>query len=158
MALPFFCEGLLQNVGTHLGLGIHLLQAPVLFLQRLHLRDHRGVHAAVFGAPFVERGRTDAVCPAQLRHRRAGLSLLENAQNLAVGKSRFLQGNLLGVDYEKIPLLADTVLRGDYQGEEIANDSMSAGCDQAERPVSAFESNMREVIVQPGVRRSILAR
>ncbi|MBX9904850.1 MAG: hypothetical protein K2Y31_10880, partial [Burkholderiales bacterium] len=26
-----------------------------------------------------------------------------------------LQGNLLGVDYEKIPLLADTDLRGDYQ-------------------------------------------
>ncbi|MBY0270260.1 MAG: hypothetical protein K2X06_10350, partial [Burkholderiales bacterium] len=25
-----------------------------------------------------------------------------------------LQGNLLGIDYEKIPLLADTVLRGDY--------------------------------------------
>jgi hypothetical protein len=44
------------------------------------------------------------------------------------------------------------------QGEEIANDPMSAGCDQAERPASAFESNMREVILQPGVRRSIFAR
>jgi len=115
MASPFFCEGFLQNVGTHLGLGIHLLQAPALFFQRLHLRDHRGVHAAVFSAPLVERGRTDAVGPAQLRHRGAGLSLFENGQDLTVGKSRFLQGNLLGVDYEKIPLLADTLLRGDYR-------------------------------------------
>ena len=64
--------------------------------------------------PLVKRGRTDAVGAAQLRDWRAGLSLLENAQNLAVGKSRFLQGNLLGVDYEKIPLLADTLLWGDY--------------------------------------------
>ncbi len=53
--------------------------------------------------------------PAQLRHWRAGLTLLQNGQDLAVGKTRFLQGNLLGLDYEKIPLLADTLLRGDYR-------------------------------------------
>ncbi|MBY0271319.1 MAG: hypothetical protein K2X06_15745, partial [Burkholderiales bacterium] len=30
-----------------------------------------------------------------------------------------LQGNLLGIDYEKIPLLADTVLRGDYRSTNV---------------------------------------
>lgn len=87
MALPLFCERLLEDVGTHLGFGVHLLQAPVLVLQFLDSGHHRGVHAAVLRTPFVKSGGTDAVAAAQLRNRRAGLSLLENANDLAVGKT-----------------------------------------------------------------------
>ena len=51
---------------------------------------------------------------AQLGNWGACFSLLQYGDDLAVGKTRFLQGNLLGVDYEKIPLLTPAVLRGDY--------------------------------------------
>lgn len=110
-------ESLFQNIVTHLGLGIHLLQLLALAHQHLHLRDQPGIHADVFSTPFVERGRTDAVDAAQPRHRRADLSLLENGQYLAIGKKRFPQGNLLEVDYEKILNLADT----DLKEEEITD-------------------------------------
>lgn len=30
----------------------HLLQPAVLVFNRLHLRDHRGIHPAIFCAPF----------------------------------------------------------------------------------------------------------
>ncbi len=45
----------------------------------------------------------------------AYFGLFKYAYDLAVGKTRFLQGNLLGLDYEKIPLLAATDLGGDYR-------------------------------------------
>ncbi|WP_296754687.1 hypothetical protein, partial [Thiobacillus sp.] len=45
----------------------------------------------------------------------AGLGLLEHSDDLAVGETRFLQGNLLGLDYEKFPLLTAAILRGDYR-------------------------------------------
>jgi len=41
--------------------------------------------------------------------------LFEDGHDLAVGKSRCLHGNLLGQDYEKIPLLTAAILWGDYQ-------------------------------------------
>lgn len=54
--------------------------------------------------------------PAEFGHGCAGLGLLEYGNDLTVGKTRFLQGNLIGLDYEKIPLLAATDLWGDYPG------------------------------------------
>ena len=51
----------------------------------------------------------------KLRNRGANFGLFEYAYDLAVGKTRFLQENLLELDYEKIPLLAATDLGGDYQ-------------------------------------------
>lgn len=66
MALPFFCQGLRDDLDFQALLGIHLLQAPVFVLQFLHAGHQRGVHAAELGAPFVERGVTDAVLAAQL--------------------------------------------------------------------------------------------
>ena len=43
--------------------------------------------ADVLGAPFVERGVADAVLAAQLRYRAAGFGLLQDGDDLAVGKA-----------------------------------------------------------------------
>ncbi len=49
---------------------------------------HQGcIHAAKFTAPFVKRGGTHAVLAAQLWNRTAALGLLENGDDLTVGKS-----------------------------------------------------------------------
>ena len=87
MALPFFCRGLRDDLGLQAHLGIHFLQAPVFVLQLLHAGHQRGVHAAELGAPFVERGVADAVLAAQFRDWRAALGLLEEGDDLAIGKT-----------------------------------------------------------------------
>jgi len=115
MASPFFCERLLEQIGAQLSFGIHLLQPPVFLFQRLHLGHHRGVHAAELAPPLVERGGADAVLTAEIRNRTASLSLLQHANDLAVGKTGFLHGNLLEKDYEKIPLPTPADLWGDYR-------------------------------------------
>ena len=43
-----------------------------------------GVHTSKLAAPFVERGRSDAVFPEKLRNRATALCLLENGNDLAV--------------------------------------------------------------------------
>ncbi len=90
MALPFFCQGLRDDLGFQALLGIHLFQAPVFVLQLLHAGHQRGVHAAELGAPFIERGIADAVLAAQLRDWAADLSLLKNGNDVAVRKTRCL--------------------------------------------------------------------
>lgn len=57
------------------------------YLQLLHTGHQGRVHAAELGAPLVERGVADAVFAAQLRDRAAGFGLLENGDDLAVGKA-----------------------------------------------------------------------
>lgn len=87
MALPLFCECLRNDLGLEALLGIHLLEAPVLVLELLHARHERRVHAAELGPPLVERGVADAVLAAQLRDRAAAFGLLEDGDDLAVGKT-----------------------------------------------------------------------
>lgn len=87
MALPLFCQRLGDNLGLQTLLGIHLLQAPILVFELLHACHQRRIHAAVLGAPFVERGVADAVLAAQFRDRAAGFGLLEDGDDLAVGKA-----------------------------------------------------------------------
>jgi len=87
MALPFFCQRLRDDLGLEALFDVHLLEAPVFLFQFLHACHQRGVHAAELGAPLVERGVVDAVLPAQLWYWAAGLGLLENGDDLAVGKA-----------------------------------------------------------------------
>lgn len=89
------------------------LQAPVFVLQFLEPGHHRSIHAAELRSPHVERGRADAMAPAQLQDRRAGLRLLEHGDDLAVTENVISSWNLLESDYEKIPLLTSN-LREDY--------------------------------------------
>ena len=56
MALPLFCERLLDDLGLETFFGVHLLEAPVFVLELFHTSHERGVHAAVLAAPLVERG------------------------------------------------------------------------------------------------------
>jgi hypothetical protein len=87
MALPLFCQCLRDDLGLEPLLGIHLLQAPVLVLEFLHAGHQGSVHATVLGAPLVERGIADAMLAAQLGNRTAGFGLLEDGDDLAVGKA-----------------------------------------------------------------------
>ena len=86
MASPLFCHGFLDDLGLHALFGVHLLQAPVLVLQLLQAGHQRSIHAAVLGAPLVERGTADAMLAAQIGRWSAHLRLLENGDDLTVGK------------------------------------------------------------------------
>lgn len=105
MASPLFCQRLLQQIRAELRLDVELLKAAALVFELLHPHHQRRIHTAELAAPLVERRRADAVLTAQLGDRAAGLSLLENRQDLAVAESGRLHGILLGSGYEKIPLL-----------------------------------------------------
>ena len=85
MASPLFCHGLLDDLRLQFGLGVHLLEAAILFLKLLHALHERGVHAAELGTSFVERGVAHAMLPAKLRNGRTCLGLLEDGDDLAVG-------------------------------------------------------------------------
>lgn len=61
-------------------------------------------------------------CPcitAELRHGRAGVGLLHDRQNLAVGVTECLDGGLLGLDYEKIPFPARAIFRKYYLSKSL---------------------------------------
>ena len=89
-------------------LDVHLAQPGVLGLQLLHARHQRYVHAAVLGAPLVERGRADDQLPAQLRNGKASLHALDRFNDLAICRSRLLHAvELLN---EKILLLTSSLL------------------------------------------------
>jgi hypothetical protein len=94
MASPLFCQGLRNDLGLQTLLGIHLFQATIFIFQLLHAGHQRGIHAAELGAPLVELGVADAVLAAQLRNRRAALGLLEDGDDLAIGKTGRLHAEL----------------------------------------------------------------
>ena len=106
-----FCERLFNDLGPHLRIDVHLLQASVLVFQLPHLGQQRHVHAAEPGALLVKRGRADAVFTAQIRHRRTGLSPLSHCHDLAVGKSRSLHCRTSSFHFEKILPLKTVLLR-----------------------------------------------
>src|SRR5690606_41748072 len=56
----------------------------------------------------------DALPISQIRNRHTRLGLLQNRQDLAIGKSRLLHKNLLMLCYEKILLMSTLTYRGDY--------------------------------------------
>jgi hypothetical protein len=114
MALPFFCERLRDDLGLEALLGIHLLEASILVFQLFHAGHQRGVHAAELGKPFVERGIADAMFTTQLRDGRASLGLLEDRNDLAVGKAGCLHAELSKFLVWKILLLIAFVLGWDY--------------------------------------------
>jgi hypothetical protein len=58
------------------------------------------------------------VLAVQLWHWCADLGLLEHGNDLAVGITGLLHGNLLGKDYEKIPLLGSANQWGGYPRDE----------------------------------------
>lgn len=84
MASPLFLQGLLDDLGLEAFFGIHLLEPPVLVFEFLEAGHQGGIHAPELAAPFVKRGGTDAMFPAEFRNRAATLCLLENGDDLAV--------------------------------------------------------------------------
>src|SRR3990167_1888033 len=92
MASPLFCECLRDHFGLELFFDVHLAESAVFFLQLLHARHQRGIHATELRAPLVERGRADAHLAAQLGHGKTSLYALERLDDLAVGESGLLHG------------------------------------------------------------------
>jgi len=84
MASPLFLQGLLDDLGLEAFFGIHLLEPPVLVFELFEPGHQGGIHAAKFAAPFVKRGRTDAVFPAEFRNWAATLGLFEDGNDLAI--------------------------------------------------------------------------
>src|SRR5436309_2662022 len=115
MALPFFCERLRDNLGLETLLRVHLLQAPILVFELLHAGHQRRIHAAELGAPLVEGCRTHAMFAAQLGDRGACLGLLEDGDDLAVGKAGSFHAELSKILVWKILLSNALIWRGDYQ-------------------------------------------
>jgi hypothetical protein len=54
MAASLFSKHFLEQIGLHAEVRKHALQAPILVLKGFHLAEHRRIHAAVFGPPFIE--------------------------------------------------------------------------------------------------------
>jgi hypothetical protein len=61
-----------------------------------------GNHAAELGASLVERGVADAVLAAQLGDRRAALGLLEDGDDLAIGKRDVFMQNFQKSEFGKL--------------------------------------------------------
>src|SRR5690606_13558081 len=77
--------------------------------QALQLRH---LHARVLALPLVVRGVADAVLAAQLGDRDSGFAFFEHRNDLAFGKSAFLQGSLRLKGGSEI-LLADVYSEGE---------------------------------------------
>lgn len=75
MADLFFSERLLQKLILHAELRKHLLQPAVFIIHRLHLGNHRGIHAAILRAPLVKARAAHAMFPAKLQNRHAAIGL-----------------------------------------------------------------------------------
>lgn len=84
MASPLFCHGFLNDLCLEALLCVHLLEPPVFIFELFEARHHGRIHAAVLGAPFIERCGTHAVLAAQLGYGGTSLRLVENSHDLAV--------------------------------------------------------------------------
>ena len=75
MALPLFCERLIQDFGLQTFFGVHFFKPPVFLFQFFHSRHHGYIHATEFATPLVEGGIAHAMLPAQLGCRSTRLGL-----------------------------------------------------------------------------------
>jgi hypothetical protein len=82
---------------------IHLLQTPILLLERFHAQDHGNIHATELGSPFLKRGRTHANLATSVGNLGPGINSLENLQDLSVTKTGLF--HLEHLPLEKILLL-----------------------------------------------------
>ena len=104
MAWLFSAERPLQRLVLHAQLGEHLLQALILFLDRLHLSDHEGGHASELRPPTAKGCGADRMLPAKIRNWNPTFGLAQDRHDLHLGKSTLLHSNLLVDVTEKILL------------------------------------------------------
>src|SRR5690606_31055416 len=117
--LQFFCDQVLHRGVVERQLRVHPLELGVLGLELPNPLEVGRLHAAVLRLPLVVRGDADAGLPAQILDRDAGVSLLEDRDDLGLGESGLLHGtSWLGETCQKV-LLAGC-LRG---GEAYATTS-----------------------------------
>lgn len=57
---------------------VHLLKVPAFFLELLQARHHRHIHAAVLGAPLLERRRAHTQLSVRIGHRKARFETLDS--------------------------------------------------------------------------------
>lgn len=82
-ALQFSCNQALHRRVVEGQPGLHALEPGVLGFQLLDPLQVRGVHAAVLRLPRVVRRRADPGLPAQALDWDAGVTLLEDRDDLA---------------------------------------------------------------------------
>ena len=91
MASPLFCHGLLNDFCFKPLFCIHLLQTGILGFQLAHSGHQRCIHTCIFGAPFVEGGRADAMLSTHFWYRCSSFCLLQDSNDLAICKSWLFQ-------------------------------------------------------------------
>src|SRR5690606_10510098 len=91
---------------------IHAFELGVFRLKLTQALQLRHLHARVLALPLVVRGVADAVLAAQLGDRDSGFAFFEHRNDLAFGKSAFLQGSLRLKGGSEI-LLADVYSEGE---------------------------------------------
>ena len=94
-ALEFSRRGHFEDVDVERLIGDDALEAPVLVLERLHLRYVAHFHAPEFRFPVVKRGGADAMFSAEILGRDAGFMLFEDANDLRFAEPRLFHGRSL---------------------------------------------------------------
>ena len=128
MADLLFFKGFLQQFVLHAEFGEHLLQPPVLLLDRLRLGNHPSpwslgpvalpwldIHPAILRPPFVKRRIAHAMFTAKLRNWHAALGLAQDRKDLGLAVSRHLHLNLLMHLAEKTLLPQPLTFGGNYR-------------------------------------------
>lgn len=87
MALQLSLQRFLADLRFDALFSIHLLELTIFIFQLFQARHQGCIHAAEFGSPFVKAGTAHTVFMTQLRNRNAVLGLLQDRQDLAVGKT-----------------------------------------------------------------------
>src|ERR1017187_7420073 len=119
-ASPFFSEHPLEGRHVQRQLGDDVLQSPVFILEHAQLLGVAHVHAAVLGFPAIEALLADPMPPAQVLRLGSSLGLLENRDDLLLGKPLPLH-----VGSPLVSLWRTHTLCGSLLGEQVVQNRSS---------------------------------
>jgi hypothetical protein len=87
VGLALYPETDLERLQVEVRFSQEFLEPSVIDFKILQPPGFIGFHAAVIGAPLVERGLAEPAMAADLLDRKAGLGLLQQPNDLLLGKS-----------------------------------------------------------------------
>ena len=87
MELPLFCKLLSTDFGLQALLDVIFVRRRLLCSSSFVRAISNGIHTAKLETLLIERGIAGAAFVAERRHRVAGVGLLEDGDDLAVGKA-----------------------------------------------------------------------
>src|SRR5690606_15123901 len=95
--LEFFFDGIFERRMHQAQLGVHLLQPGILDLKLLDTLELARAHPAVAGLPLVVGRRADAMFSANILNLLPGLHLIQDTDDLSLGKTGLLHCSKVGV-------------------------------------------------------------